>query len=302
MAESLAQGEAEQAKPFKIRFDRATIEGGDEKERFVETNIVEGIHFITLKQQTKAMRLMAKAFGLNMARFRPWAETDVVRYLTQARNSEIDRLIKTHRMSADPMAHVDNDADLSNRSRIAAFSGAEIANVIELVLPAFESDGKTVPSTTMKVVACPRRGQAIEVELSDDNMEWLLKASWHSWYGNKQKHDTDHLPPLREDGDCYWRVRNNCHKIECKWKDSLTNRWKYASRTVQVDVENRELLEQMVVEIEKKDDNRFADTPDGDDGSDQHLLEPEMSPTRAMLTLIKVRSPHPHQSLARHHP
>ena len=149
------------------------------------------------------MRRLAKAFGLNMDRSRPWAETDVIRYLTKARNSEIDRLIMAHRVSADPMAHVDNNADISNKGRVADFQGAAIANVIEIVLPAFESDGKTVPSTTMKVVACPRRGQGIEVELTDDNMEWLFKASWHFWHGNKQKTDMDHLPPLREDGDYY---------------------------------------------------------------------------------------------------
>lgn len=280
MAESLVQGEAEDtardtAQPFTIRFDRVSIEGGYAKEFLIDTHELNGIHFFALLQTTNTMRRLAKAFGLSMDRTRPWSETDVIRYLTKSRNVEIDRLIRAHRVEADPMANVDSISEISEKGRAAAFVGARIPDFIDLVLSAFESDGKTVPSTTMKVVACPRRARTIEVELTTANLEWLLKASWHSWYDSvQQKPDMDQLPPLREDGDCYWRKRGDDYRIECKWKDHRTQRWKFASRVVHVDIDNRDFLEQMVAELEKKVqhayDTRFDNTA-GDAGIEQHL-------------------------------
>ena len=84
---------------------------------------------------------------------------------------------------------------------------------------------------------------------------------------------------------------------------------KFASRTVHVDIENRELLEQMVVEIEKKVqqvyDNRFADTPEKDDGDEQHIedtpvrifeMSPSatssiMTPQKRLFSMLKASPP-----------
>ncbi len=84
----------------------------------------------------------------------------------------------------------------------------------------------------------------------------------------------DQLPPSREDGDCYWRKRGDDYRIECKWKDHRTQRWEFASRVVHVDIDNRDFLEQMVAELEKKVqhayDTRFDNTA-GDAGIEQHV-------------------------------
>ena len=188
------------------------IEGGYLKyPLIIPTITVNGIKFFPLHPGTD--RGLAKALGANGSKRSPLKECDVFAFLAFRRDDIVDKLIKSKRSAADPMADDvpdDERRNLHSRGRANQFAEAGVDAVVEVTLEAFVTpDGERIPEHSMKMITTPVRGTIASIEAIPENFEWLMAATQVSWQDRCRKNlmkrarkewhvELDELPELPE--------------------------------------------------------------------------------------------------------
>lgn len=186
------------------------IEGGGLKEPWVvKAKEVNDVEFIQISTDD---RKLAKAMGMNMSERNAWqGNHGVFQLLVKRRDDVVDELIGEYLRIADPLADHAVDATRIAKGRSKNFEDAQVPQVIALELEAFTTDdGDRVPVHTMKVVATPKRGGFVTLELTPENLNWFYRAS-HSSLAKQQKQarDADVAMPTLEQQSCGWRRNGN---------------------------------------------------------------------------------------------
>ena len=238
-------------KPFVIRYNRTTIDGGYGKEHAIETRAIDNLDFMEITHESRGL---ARCMGLDMSLSRPWATVDFIAYLIKARDDQVDEVIKTHQCSDDPMAS-EEVGDVVIKKRTAGFQQAQVAEVIEVKVPGFTTtSGEIVEARTIKMVSSARRNKSCELEVSTDVLQWLIKAVWHKWSADRDHEcagKIDRELPNLDSEHCQWKKRNGYYRIECKYTDA-TGKIKYHGRKIDAAfMEEPDLLASAAAKIEK---------------------------------------------------
>jgi hypothetical protein len=96
----------------------------------------------------------------------------VVRQIKEARDSEVDKLIKAFIKKRDPMA--EEHIDIDDKSRATVYHEAEVPMAIELFMPAFKAkDDKEIEATKILVMTSHKKNDKVLIEISPPTLTWL---------------------------------------------------------------------------------------------------------------------------------
>ena len=227
-----------EATPFVVRHS-LVIEGGWLSTPWVlNTKVIDGGEFYTMKIGDRSL---AKALGMNLSERSPLAKCSIFPYMAEARDTKVDGLIFAAKVDNDPMADASasgSSAKMPSKGRTAAL--ASVPSTISIDMPAFvTADGQRVEGHTLRVVATPKRGAAVTMEVTAENFEWLAKAAQAEW-------EVDRKPAQKRTIDCfddgswpelqhpckYWKTSAGKLKIMCYYFHE--GRWKRHTKALNV--------------------------------------------------------------------
>jgi hypothetical protein len=188
--------------PFVVTVGAVVVSGGHLKEPWlVDAKLVDNKHFIRL---SKGDRKLAKAVGFDVKQARSWwPEGSFIQIITQLRDDAVDELIHNHFVDDDPMADSQQASPqkVNHLPRPQLFETAKVEQVIEITYPAFTaSDGARVPSHMLRVISTPRKGGAVTMELTAENMQLIAMTVGPAAEDDVADGDGDE-PNVRTDGD-----------------------------------------------------------------------------------------------------
>ena len=144
--------------------------------------VVDGVPFFkVIKTSPALIKLMNARHGDKC-----FDGVDVFQYLQINRNTEVTKCIKHAIHESDPCGDVAeddvDDGDLSmGPKRAEAFAQFNIAETMQLSVPAFESSKVKRGAVQITVIATPKTNRSVYMECNAFNLAWLRDACTHKW-------------------------------------------------------------------------------------------------------------------------
>ena len=145
--------------------------------------VVDGVPFIKLiKTSSAVIKLMDGRHGAKCFA----GGVDVFQYLQMNRNAEVTQCIKHAIHESDPFGDVaeddvdDNGLAMGPR-RSEAFAQFNIAETMQLSVPAFESSKVKRGAVQITVIATPKINRSVYLECNAFNLALLRDACTHKW-------------------------------------------------------------------------------------------------------------------------
>jgi hypothetical protein len=248
----LAADDGLEVDDFTINTNAVLISGGALKiaSWVCEPTLVGGDMYIHLD---KASRMLARAMGLDLKERWPWKNHDVIAWLQEKRDAEVDKQVIQHLKEDDPLAdHASpqkhEQPTLQSRRagelRQQVLAQNDLPETLVLNMPAFTTTGDDrVDKFDLTVLKPNRKGGKLFMFLDAAHLKWLMQACSSSELlaANDDDDDDDNFCSIDEP-NVKWRKRNGCSQLCCRYKtvDGKAKEYyinPFSKYTVSVDVQ-----------------------------------------------------------------
>lgn len=184
-----------------------------------------------LLHRFKQRQEVCQSYGVSGTHPHPFQGNSFFSKVAQLRDSAVDALIKQHLKDEDTMADGDQ-VQVKARGRSLLFHAAKVPQLIPITFPEFTLDsGERRAEYTFMVVATPKRGTALTLELTDAVLDWAKAAIEWCWGGGKRRADNASDLPQLEHAECKWRRRGSQgDAVYCRYR-TAEGKWKTHSLT-----------------------------------------------------------------------
>ena len=260
-----------QARPFSFR-SAIVVDGGHAgagRPWVAEVTDIAGKQYTKI---TATDRAFAMSMGMSPPKRSPWEDNGFLDKMMALRDDAVDVIISRYLRTLDPMADP-SDELLQAASRPKAFADADVPEAIDVEVPAFITDtGERYGSKTISVVSTPKRRTSITIELTVENLAWIM-AAIPQYEGAKKKAVDEHERIELQEHDCKWRKIGGTYKVACSWWCFTDNKRKVHSEKPAA-VASQDLRTAIVRETELRV-QKFHDENHDPHGAAAHQKEQE---------------------------
>ena len=249
---------SQQIEKFNIMLGAVVVQGGylGSKSWVVKTFTHHGKLFLNLN---KYDRDLARSIGCLMGKVYPFEGYNFFEHLQVLRDTITDNLIMAFMFTDDPgadAAAADPAHVVPSNGRATLFHQAAIPPLLTLTHPPFTigegDDARVVAAHDFTVVSSPKRGINLSIELTPENLDWLVDVAFVKWTDVPHKPDATEdivLPTLTME-NVKWGRRASKHYLTCRYRTS-DGMWKRHQQLVNV-VADPELMQGIVTHLENQ--------------------------------------------------
>lgn len=188
------------------------------------TTTIDDHDYVTVSRKN---RDLAKVLGLDLNSSDPFAKTGLFVEMAKMRDEAVDKMILEYEKSNDPMNDGDAACSVPVRGRPAKVMAAQVPQSLVLTYPAIIAEnGQRIDACEVVVLTTPRRGSAVTLKLTEQLLDWMVKAIPAvvlAGSGKRQRTAESHELPATK---YKWRRRCNQNpQLYCRYFSQEQDRW-----------------------------------------------------------------------------
>lgn len=172
---------------FTISFELSVSSKRLKKTCLLEHHMVNGVSYVPLIKRSKLALLVGQCKGGKY-----FEDTNVVEYVQEKRNDAVTQAM-LKKISEDDIGAEDACTTIPKDQRASLFKRHNIAAVVDVSVPGFESELHKHGPIVLKVLATPSLRAIPSINLDHTTLKWLAAASTFTWTITPQHADPNIL-------------------------------------------------------------------------------------------------------------